>query len=402
MNFNLNQFLRSIANALDTIEVNIFGIATNHSKRIAYISLKIAHELQLTNEELFDLASLAIMHDNGASLKVLQDKLSGSTKEKLNILESRKVHCEIGEDNLKNFPFLTNPKNVILYHHEKVDGSGFFGLSQDEIPIFAQIIALADALDLTFDLEDTSNKDKIIAYVGEHRNTFFSPLLSDVFVRIADHPEFWESLRSENIDESLQTIIPVFSDELSYLDIRNITKTFSKIIDAQSEFTHKHSSGLSAKLEKMAEYYGMDPITTLKLSIATDLHDLGKLVIGNGILDKPGKLSQEEFEVVKKHPQITKVCLQEIQGFEDITRWASNHHEKLDGSGYPAGLTAKELDFNSRLLACLDIYQALRESRPYRNSMDHSEAMKIMMQMVDEGQLERKIVDDINTVFSTT
>src|SRR5450756_1998340 len=96
MNFNLNVFLSAVANALDTIEINIFGMPTNHSKRIAYISVKIARELRLTNEEIFDLASLAIMHDNGASMKILHDKLLGTTKEKINVMESRKGHCIIG------------------------------------------------------------------------------------------------------------------------------------------------------------------------------------------------------------------------------------------------------------------------------------------------------------------
>jgi len=399
MNFNLNEFLRAVANALDTIEINIFGMPTNHSKRIAYISVKIARELRLTNEEIFDLASLAIMHDNGASMKILHDKLLGTTKEKINVMESRKGHCIIGEDNLKEFPFLTNPQNIIKYHHEKYDGSGFFGLSKDEIPLLAQIIALPDTLDLVFDLRNVLNKEIITAFVHEHRNTFFSPLLSDVFLKIADHHEFWEALSDKNIDDSVKKGIPIFSHELNYNEIHTITKTFSKIIDAQSEFTQKHSSGLSEKLEKMAEFYKMDTIMILKLLIATDLHDLGKLVISSDLLDKPGKLSEEEFVEIKKHPKITKVCLQDISGFKEITKWASNHHEKLDGSGYPEGLIAKDLDFNSRLIACLDIYQALREDRPYRKSMDHNKAMEILNGMVEVGQLDHIIVDDINSVF---
>ena len=130
MNFNLNEFLGAIANTLDIIEIELFGMATNHSKRIAYISVKIAHELSLSDEKIFDLVSLAIMHDNGASLKILHDNLKGSVREKINIIESRKEHCSIGEDNLRNFPFLTNPQNIVKYHHEKYDGSGFFGLSK--------------------------------------------------------------------------------------------------------------------------------------------------------------------------------------------------------------------------------------------------------------------------------
>jgi len=399
MEFNLNEFLRAVANTLDVVEIEIFGMATNHSKRIAYISVKIAQELQLTNEEIFDLASLAILHDNGASLKVLHDNLKGTAKEKIDILESRKEHCIIGQDNMENFPFLTNPQNIIRYHHEKHDGSGFFGLSKEEIPLFAQIIALSDTLDLAFDLRNTFNKDIISMFVHEHRNTYFSPLLANVFLEIAKKDEFWEALSDKNIDNNLKKVIPIYSNELDYNEIRTITKTFSKIIDAKSEFTQTHSSGLSELLEKISEFYKMDNIMTLKLLIATDLHDLGKLAISNNLLDKPGKLSKEEFEEIKRHPKITKLCLQDINGFEEITKWASNHHEKLDGSGYPEGLIAKDLDFNSRLIACLDIYQALREERPYRKSMNHNKAIEILKSMVGVGQLDHKIVDDINFVF---
>ena len=321
-------------------------------------------------------------------------------KKKINVMESRKGHCIIGEDNLKDFPFLTNPQNIIKYHHEKYDGSGFFGLSKDEIPLLAQIIALPDTLDLVFDLRNVVNKKIVTAFVREHRNTFFSPVLADVFLKIADHPGFWQALSDENIDDSLKKVIPIYSHELSYNEIRTITKTFSNIIDAQSEFTQKHSSGLSEKLNKMAEFYKMDTIMTMKLLIATDLHDLGKLVISSKLLDKPGRLTEEEFIEIKKHPKITRLCLQDINGFEEITNWASNHHEKLDGSGYPEGLTAKDLDFNSRLIACLDVYQALREDRPYRKSMDHNKAMEILNSMVKAGQLDHSIVDDINSVFS--
>lgn len=83
MDFNLNEFLGAVANTLDIIEKDIFGVATNHSKRLAYISVIIAHELRLTNAETFDLASLAMLHDNGASMKILHDSLKGTPKEKL-------------------------------------------------------------------------------------------------------------------------------------------------------------------------------------------------------------------------------------------------------------------------------------------------------------------------------
>lgn len=190
VNFNLNAFLGAVANILDTIEIEIFGMATNHSKRIAYISIKIASELQLTHEEIFDLTSLAILHDNGACMKILHDNLKGTVKERINLLESRKEHCSMGEDNLKSFPFLTNPQNIIRYHHEKYDGSGFFGLSKDEIPLLSQIISLADTLDLAFDLRNPFNKPIIKSFVADHRNRYFSDQLADAFLKISAEDNF--------------------------------------------------------------------------------------------------------------------------------------------------------------------------------------------------------------------
>jgi HD-GYP domain-containing protein (c-di-GMP phosphodiesterase class II) len=123
-------------------------------------------------------------------------------------------------------------------------------------------------LDLAFDLRNAFNKEIITVFVQEHRNTFFPPVLSDVFLKIADHQEFWEALSDKNIDDNLKKVIPIFSNELNFNEIRTITKTLSKIIDAKSEYTQTHSSGLSEKLEKMAEFYKMDTIMTSKLLIA--------------------------------------------------------------------------------------------------------------------------------------
>ncbi|GLC29148.1 HD-GYP domain-containing protein [Clostridium omnivorum] len=96
----------------------------------------------------------------------------------------------------------------------------------------------------------------------------------------------------------------------------------------------------------------------------------------------------------------TRQALQEISGFEDITEWASNHHEKLNGQGYPFGKTAEALDFNSRLIACLDIYEALTEERPYRRALSHRSAMDILNKMKEEGFIDSKITQDIDNVFN--
>lgn len=119
------------------------------------------------------------------------------------------------------------------------------------------------------------------------------------------------------------------------------------------------------------------------------------LGIKNLILDKPGQLTEDEFSVIKEHPATAKECLVQVQGFDEISEWAYNHHEKLNGTGYPRGLRAEELDFNSRLLACLDIYQAMGEDRPYRKEMEHDEMIMVLRQMAQNGLIDAKITEDI-------
>ena len=92
--------------------------------------------------------------------------------------------------------------------------------------------------------------------------------------------------------------------------------------------------------------------------------------------------------------------LSSVGGLEEITSWAGSHHEKLDGSGYPFGYKADRLGKNERLLACLDIYQALVEQRPYKAGLPHGEAMTILYKMGAAGQLDSDILNDINIRFS--
>lgn len=403
MLFDINEFLEAVSNVLDVIETDIFGVPTNHSKRIAYFSNRIACELKLSEEIRYDLAALSILHDNGASLKILHDNLLGNAKSKQNIVESRKEHCMIGESNISSFPFLTNPHNIVLNHHEKFDGSGFFGLSGSEIPLMAQLINLVDTLDLQFDLgniyKNIDAEIRIIEFINNNSGTAFGENIVDAALVAISKNGFWEDLCDEKIDGSLRDLIPVHKRVMAYKAIHNITKIFSKIIDAKSEFTEHHSSGLTKSLGIMAKHYKIEGDTYWKMKIASDLHDLGKLGISNSILDKPGALTAEEFNIIKEHPETAKRCLEKVEGFSDISEWAYNHHEKLDGSGYPRGLKAINLDFNSRLLTCLDIYQALSEIRPYRNAMAHADAMTIMRQMVSGGLIDFDITEDIDLVL---
>jgi HD-GYP domain-containing protein (c-di-GMP phosphodiesterase class II) len=402
MLFNLNEFLMAVSFTLDFVEMDILGVTSNHGKRTAHISLRIARELGLSLEELHDIVALAMLHDNGVSEKSLHDRFLKVDPANVRSLERVKEHCTIGEKNISQYPFLTDVKDVIKYHHENYNGTGYFNLKGEEIPLMSQIIYLADVLESNFHFENNNYdmQKRAVKLINEQSNKMFSSKLVDALNKIAEDQEFWVNLKDDYIYEALKKDTPQYSVEISFEEIRKITDVFSNIIDSKSEFTQRHSSDLSDKTAVMADYYKMDIDEKMKLIIAADLHDIGKLAVPNTILDSPNKLTDGEFDVIKKHSYFTRLALQEIKGFEDITEWASNHHEKLNGKGYPCGKTYKELDFNSRLIACLDIYEALTEERPYRRALEHREAMEILNSMKDSGFIDAGITEDIDFVFA--
>ncbi len=285
---------------------------------------------------------------------------------------------------------------MILYHHERYDGSGFFGMKGDRIPLYSRIISLADYVAVRDAMNLTG--EQILDCIKRDAR-LFDPALLDAVQALGRHVEFWLGMDDMFVQNALISMLPKVSQELDYKQIRGISQIFSRIIDAKSPFTGSHSRGISDKTGFICQYYEFDDTTYWKMRIAADLHDLGKLAVPNSILDKPAKLNREEFTVIQSHPFYTRKILELINGFEDITEWASNHHEKLNGTGYPFGRGQDSLDFNSRILACVDIYQALTEDRPYRKGMDHDEAMKIMYGMVNDKLIEPSVTEDMDSIF---
>lgn len=417
MIFNLNEFLLSVSFALDFAEMDILGNKSNHSKRVAYIAYRIGKALGMSDYELLDLFSLSIVHDNGIN-GITKDEVLQYSKSNYDspaswnedsiidpskriLWENNKKHCIVGEENIANYPFYTPVKDVILYHHENFDGTGYFHKKGNEIPLMSQIIHFADSLDNYLYLPEVDKeKEDVINFAIINKNILFSENIVNCFVSFAYTNGFWLDLKNEFIDIVLSSMLPGISKDIPLEKIYELTKIYSNLVDSKSTFTRTHSDGLTTKAMHMADFYSMDKETKYKFMIAARLHDLGKLAISNDILDKRGPLSDVELAAMKKHTYYTRISLSHVNGFEEITEWASNHHEKLDGTGYPYGLTEKELDFNSRLMACLDIYQALTEERPYRNPLTHKEASMILKDMATFHKIDGKILADVLHVFS--
>lgn len=398
MKLCFNELLLALSYALDCVEHDVLGVTTNHSKRVAYVVISMGRQYKLSIEQLSDLAACALLHDN-ALTEYLQEEY---TNDKENyVIGDKGAHCTKGERNIRNFPFYDDTKNAVLYHHENADGSGPFHKKGNDIPFFAMLIHISDEIDARYDLSTMTEEKylKMKDFVYANKDILFSAEACDLFLSILSYEKLC-MLTDENIDELIKKTLPYTYENYSPKQIKEFSSIFAKIIDYKSTFTCLHSVGLADKTYQMADYYGYKEEDKTELYFAACLHDIGKLAIDLDILEKPGKLTEEEFIQMKNHALISYQILSSVTGLEEISKWASYHHEKLDGSGYPFGYSAKDLNFPERLIGCLDIYQALCESRPYKEGKTHEQAISILYEMSNSNVLDKDIVKDIDFVFS--
>ena len=166
-----------------------------------------------------------------------------------------------------------------------------------------------------------------------------------------------------------------------------IAQGFAEVVDAKSPYTAEHSSRVGGYALAIADRLGFTPSERDELNRAALLHDIGKLAVPNSILDKPGPLDAEEWEVVRLHPYYTQRILEHIRGFERLATVAALHHERLDGRGYFHGLRGDRIPVASQVIATADIYDALTTARPYRPALPEAVAIKIMEQDRGTGLL---------------
>ena len=395
-----NDLIYSISYALDYVERDVVMVSTHHSKRVAYLAASMGRALGCAREDLLNLAACAALHDNALSEYQQKKLLDGQELTPENFMENLGYHCTVGEKNISQLSFYPSVRGAILCHHERADGRGPFGRTAAETPVFSRLIHIADTVDAQFDLSAVPPEKyrQIRLFVRAGTDTLYDPQTAETFLDCFSSPEKL-SLDPEGLDRRLAEELPEVRAEYSPGELIRLAGIFSKIIDYKSPFTCDHSQGIAEKARRMGAWYGWDEDTQAQLYLAGALHDVGKLMVRADLLEKPGKLTAEEYGHVQNHAYGSYLVLHDIRGMEEISRWAYLHHEKLDGSGYPFGKTAAELNQKERLMACLDIYQALREPRPYKDGMPHEKAMELLSGMARAGKLDADIVRDIGACF---
>ena len=262
---------------------------------------------------------------------------------------------------------------------EHWDGSGYpERLRGPNIPLLGRILGVAQHLDVFASERD---RDTAIRELHERSSIWFDPKLVRVVDTLENRNGLWQQcLASDGTDTARRLALDLepMQHGSAPTDVDRICEAFADVVDAKSPFTYRHSVGVADIATSMATVLQLAPDRVQLVRRAALLHDLGKLAIPNSVLDKPGDLTPEEWDMVVQHPRLTREILNRIDSFAELAEIAGAHHEKLDGSGYPDGLTASQLSLEARIVAVADVYQALIEQRPYRSGLTHSEAMKVL------------------------
>ncbi len=414
----LAELLGALSYALDLVE----GQPPGHCVRCCWIGIHIGREVGLSEPEVWELYYTLLLKDLGCSSNAaricqlyLTDDLAfkrdakqidGSLPQALRFvlahtglkaglaeriralivafqtagtapLELVETRCQRGAEIARTMHFSEAVAQGVQNLDEHWDGSGLpLRIRGEAIPMYSRIALLAQVIEV---FRVSSGVDSARREVRHRSGTWFDPQLVDAFERVAAKPSFWDMLDSDQLQAALYALEPAQETKIvdeDYLD--DIAAAFAKVVDSKSPYTSGHSERVTLFTDLIAEQLGLSGERRRWLKRAALLHDIGKLGVSNSVLDKPGKLDDQEWVAMKMHAAYSEQILSRIEAFSDLAVIAAAHHERLDGNGYPRGISGDQISLETRIITAADIFDALTAERPYRAAMPISKALAIM------------------------
>jgi putative nucleotidyltransferase with HDIG domain len=342
------------------------------------LSLKRAHKLtDWTNGK--DSARYALAHaraNRGALARAWQTVLIG-LREKGSGREMTETRCERGAEIATMLGLNTQTADGIRALDEHWDGAGMpYSRKGDQIPLFGRIAGLCQTVDV---FATAFGPDIAFDVARQRRGTWFDPALVNALHSFERDHAFWSQLLKTDQLAHVSALEP--PDQVLLADeerLDTIAEAFASVIDAKSPYTATHSAGVARIATAIASEMGAPEEDLVTLRRAGLLHDIGKLGVSNLILDKPGRLSEQEMGEMRRHTGYTMEILSRVRRFSSWAPLAASHHERLDGSGYHLGLPGDLLGPLARILAVADVAEALTATRPYRAGLPREQVHGIL------------------------
>ncbi len=322
----------------------------------------------------------------------------GSGVEKLRVLarapqvpkiveESARADCEVGADLTQRLRLPLAVGRAVLCAFERFDGKGApAGLAGDEVSEAARFAAVGFVAVM---FEAVGSPESAVAMVGRWSGRALDPSIAAVFL---DAPA--ELLTLSNPDDVWAAVVDTepqprrfFTDD-AHLD--EALAGFGDAADLKSPFFQGHSRGVAALARAASSAVtGVDPTLVYRAGL---VHDLGRVGVPTGIWERPGPLRPEEWELVRLHPYHSGRIVARSPLLQPLAEMVSRHHERVDGSGYPAGVRGSELDASARLLAAADAWRTLSETRPHRAALTPADAAHVISGMPLDRDVVRAVL----------
>ncbi len=240
---------------------------------------------------------------------------------------------------------------------------------------------IADTVPMTLLLSSIDGRPFQVAYVSNYAGIVLELVGIELFGLIFYF--VWD----ESPWLSLLLIVPTAILRQAYFQYERLRNdsvralaAISDVIENRDELTHHHTQSVSAYARRVAERLRLSPDEVWQISVAGQLHDLGKIAVRDAILFKPGKLTEDEMAIMRQHCDVGYNVLRQFSNLEPVARLVRAHHERYDGTGYPDGIGGARLPIGAAIVAVADAFDAMRSDRPYRKAMAMEKALEILKQ----------------------
>ena len=274
--------------------------------------------------------------------------------------------------------------------YERWDGKGAYGLRGDQIAMSSRLINLADVVEV---FRRTGGIDAAVAVARERSGTQFDPDLVEMFCQRA--PLIFGDLDAAASWDLVIDAEPSLAAAVSGGELDDALAAIGEFAELKSPWLMGHARGVAELATEAGRSYGLPEADRSRLRRAAFVHDIGRLGVSNTIWDKPAGLTRSELERVRLHPYLTERMLSFSASLAPLGTMAAQHHERLDGSGYPRAVSGDTIGTAGRILAAADSYHALTEARPHRPPRPAADAAAELRAGVSSGRLDGAAVDAV-------